>query len=51
MTGTVDGGDARALLVRMFHAAVAAAAPSVCVPRHLPPPPRGRTIVVGAGKA
>jgi hydroxypyruvate reductase len=35
----------------MFDAAVAAAAPAVCVPPHLPPPPRGRTIVVGAGKA
>ncbi|HLJ72524.1 MAG TPA: glycerate kinase [Roseiarcus sp.] len=43
--------DHRALLKRMFDAAVAAAAPAHCVPSHLPPPPKGRTIVVGAGKA
>ena len=43
--------DTRALLMRMFEAAVAAAAPGGCVPAHLPPPPRGRTVVVGAGKA
>ena len=41
----------RDLLLRMFEAAVRAAAPDICVPPHLPPPPRGRTIVVGAGKA
>ncbi len=35
----------------MFDAAVAAAAPDLCVPAHLPSPPRGRTVVVGAGKA
>lgn len=43
--------DHRALLQRMFAAAVEAAAPAHCVPPFLPPPPRGRTIVVGAGKA
>ena len=43
--------DARGLLLRMFEAAVAAAAPGGCVPSHLPAPPRGRTIVIGAGKA
>ncbi len=41
----------RDLLMRMFKAAVDAAAPDLCVPRHLPPPPTGRTVVVGAGKA
>ena len=41
----------RVLLTEMFHAAVAAASPDLAVPRHLPPRPRGRTIVVGAGKA
>ncbi len=41
----------RDLLIRMFKAAVDAAAPDLCVPRHLPPPPTGRTVVVGAGKA
>ena len=35
----------------MFDAAVAAALPETCVPAHLPAPPKGRTIVVGAGKA
>jgi hydroxypyruvate reductase len=41
----------RALLTAMFHAAIASAQPAVCVPPHLPEPPRGRLIVVGAGKA
>ena len=35
----------------MLDAAVDAASPSACVPPHLPSPPKGRTIVVGAGKA
>ncbi len=39
------------LLRRMFDAAVLAASPAVCVPLHLPRPPAGRTVVVGAGKA
>ena len=43
--------NARALLRRMFDAAVAAASPDGAVPVNLPPPPRGRTVVVGAGKA
>jgi hydroxypyruvate reductase len=43
--------SARALLRRMFDAAVDAAQPARAVPLHLPAPPRGRTIVVGAGKA
>ena len=41
----------RILLRSMFDAAVAAALPEKCVPAHLPPAPKGRTIVVGAGKA
>src|SRR5450830_231758 len=41
----------RALLRQMFDAAVAAAQPALCLPPHLPTPPKGRTIVVGAGKA
>jgi glycerate 2-kinase len=41
----------RSLLRDMFDAAVAAAAPELCVPKHLPKPPKGRTVVVGAGKA
>ncbi len=43
--------EARPLLARMFQAAIDAAAPDLCVPPHLPAPPRGRTVVVGAGKA
>jgi hydroxypyruvate reductase len=41
----------RLLLRSLFDAAVAAAQPAHCVPPNLPPPPTGRTIVVGAGKA
>jgi len=40
-----------ALLRRMFDAAVAAALPVGIVAGHLPARPRGRTIVLGAGKA
>jgi glycerate 2-kinase len=43
--------DYRRLLLDMFQAAVNAAAPALCVPAHLPPRPKGRTVVVGAGKA
>ena len=35
----------------MFDAAINAAQPSLCVPRHLPQPPSGRVVVIGAGKA
>ncbi len=35
----------------MFDAAVASALPSKCLAAHLPPTPKGRTIVIGAGKA
>jgi hydroxypyruvate reductase len=41
----------RGLLRALFDAAVAAAQPDKCVPPHLPAVPRGRLIVVGAGKA
>ena len=41
----------RALLRQMFDAAVAAAQPALCLPAHLPPAPKGRAIVIGAGKA
>lgn len=43
--------DPRDLLAAMFAAAVAAADPAQLVPRHLPPRPKGRTVVIGAGKA
>lgn len=42
---------ARKLLGESFTAALAAADPLRIVPAHLPVPPRGRTLVVGAGKA
>jgi glycerate 2-kinase len=45
-----DGAEP-ALLEAMFRAAIASAQPALCVPPHLPAPPRGRLIVVGAGKA
>lgn len=40
----------RQLLHEMFEAAIAAASPDIRVPPALPPMPKGRTIVVGAGK-
>jgi glycerate 2-kinase len=40
-----------ALLKAMFQAAVDAALPALCVPAHLPPRPKGRTVIIGAGKA
>lgn len=43
--------DPKALLEHMFRAAVASAQPALCVPVHLPLPPKGRLIVIGAGKA
>ncbi len=41
----------RDLLTGSFDAALAAADPLQIVPAHLPSPPAGRTLVVGAGKA
>src|SRR5688572_4231840 len=41
----------RELLLESFNAALGAADPLKIVPAHLPPPPKGRTLVVGAGKA
>ena len=43
--------DPRTLLRAMFDAAIAAAQPALCVPPALPAPPRGRLVVIGAGKA
>jgi glycerate 2-kinase len=43
--------DPRALLKAMFDAAIAAALPEKSLPASLPAPPKGRTIVVGCGKA
>lgn len=41
----------RDLLRAMFGAAIASAQPALCVPRFLPAPPKGRLVVIGAGKA
>ena len=43
--------QARHWLSSMFDAAIASAQPAICLPPHLPAPPRGRTVVIGAGKA
>ena len=40
-----------ALLRQLFDAAVAAADPLTVIKAHLPAPPKGRTLVIGAGKA
>ncbi|MEL6424344.1 MAG: DUF4147 domain-containing protein, partial [Pseudomonadota bacterium] len=43
--------DPKSLLREMFDAALAAAMPDKVIANHLPEPPKGRVIVVGAGKA
>jgi glycerate 2-kinase len=43
--------DPRSLLRAMFDAAVAAALPDKSLPPFLPKPPKGRTLVIGCGKA
>jgi hydroxypyruvate reductase len=51
MSDSTPAGAARVLLRRMFDAAIASAQPALCVPPLLPAAPRGRMIVLGAGKA
>src|SRR5258708_6096133 len=48
---TLHEQAAKELLRRTFDAAIASAQPALCIPPHLPEAPRGRLIVVGAGKA
>jgi len=48
---TEISGAARRLLLDLFDAAVASAHPRLCLPAHLPPPPKGRLILLAAGKA
>jgi glycerate 2-kinase len=48
---TIISADPRSLLERAFRNAVAAAEPALVMAGSLPGPPRGRLIVVGAGKA
>ena len=38
-------------LYELFLTAVKTAKPANCLPKHLPEPPKGRTLVIGAGKA
>jgi glycerate 2-kinase len=47
----VNSPETPGLLRRMFNAAIAAAQPALCVGRYLPAAPRGRLVVIGAGKA
>jgi len=47
----MNPNDPRTVLRAMFDAAIAAAQPALCVPRNLPEPPKGRLVVIGAGKA
>ena len=42
--------DPRALLKHLYRVAVDRALPGKILAGHLPPPPRGRTLVIGAGK-
>ena len=51
MAGDWTDARARAALRRIFDAAVASADPRAAVAAHLPPKPKGRCIVIGAGKA
>ena len=51
MNPTPEMSPSQDLLRRMFDAAITSAQPARCIPPHLPPPPRGRLIVIGAGKA
>ena len=50
--GAVNPTDRhRELLLSLFRAAIAAAQPTRCLPGHLPARPKGRLVVIGAGKA
>jgi glycerate 2-kinase len=48
---TPDLNDPRALLRHLYDVAVQRALPLLNTAAHLPPPPKGRTLVLGAGKA
>lgn len=48
---TDETHEARALLRGLFETAIEAANPMKAVARNLPPKPKGRTVVIGAGKA
>ena len=46
-----DLTDPRGLLLALYRRAVERALPQHTLAAHLPPPPKGRTVVIGAGKA
>ena len=43
--------SASRFLISLFEQAVKSAQPRYCLPGHLPPPAKGRNVVLGAGKA
>jgi len=51
MTAVPTLDDPRALLRHLYQVAVERALPGKILAGHLPPPPKGRTLVLGAGKA
>lgn len=46
-----DPTGSRQILLNIFESAVKAAHPALCLRAHLPPPPKGRLILLAAGKA
>ena len=48
---TTTHPDNRSLLIALYHEAVRAALPSVILPAHLPPRPKGRFVIFAIGKA
>lgn len=46
-----DPGTIKPFLMDLFQTAIDAADPHLCLPPFIPKPPKGRTIVIGAGKA
>ena len=51
LPATLPDGSEKSLLEAMFRAAIEAAQPARTLARYLPPMPRGRLLVIGAGKA
>jgi len=51
MPAPAPTADPRAFLRALYDTAVARAQPARVMAAHLPPPPRGRTVVIGGGKA
>jgi glycerate 2-kinase len=47
----MNPAQAKTLLSSLYQAAVARALPALNTAAYLPPPPKGRTVVIGAGKA